>query len=232
MVHYRVVIPAAGQGKRMKAGINKQFIAIGGKPMIVHTLSIFQTDPNCAEIVLVVNKRDMEDVQRLVNAFALTKVSHLAIGGKERQNSVYEGLKRLTVEDGIVLIHDGARPFVTQEMIRRVVRKASATGAAVLAVPVKDTIKQVDGESVVKTVDRSGLWAVHTPQAFRLSIIKEAHRQAETKHIQATDDAALAEMAGYPVSVVSSDYFNIKITTPEDLLVAEAILAAKEGENS
>ncbi|WP_246055370.1 2-C-methyl-D-erythritol 4-phosphate cytidylyltransferase [Pseudalkalibacillus caeni] len=222
-MNYTVVIPAAGQGKRMNAGKNKQFIKLEHKPIIIHTLSVFQSDASCSEIVLVANQNELEDLTGLMNEYKIDKVSSIVCGGKERQHSVYEGLKAVKREQ-IVLIHDGARPFIKHEQIRDVTVKASDTGAAVVAVPIKDTVKKVEDETIVETVERSSLWAVQTPQAFRLPLILKAHKQAEEKRILGTDDASLVEQIGHAVSIVMGDYRNIKLTTPEDLLFAKAII--------
>ncbi|MFK3961722.1 2-C-methyl-D-erythritol 4-phosphate cytidylyltransferase [Guptibacillus hwajinpoensis] len=223
---YSVVIPAAGQGKRMNAGKNKQFIMLEGKPIIVHTISVFQSDPHCEEIVLAVNEREHEDFHSLIQEYGLTKVSHVVTGGYERQQSVYEGLKALQ-GDKIVLIHDGARPFFTHEVANQAATAAKDYDGAIVAVPVKDTVKQVDELKVQKTIDRSSLWAVQTPQAFRLSVIKGVHKWAEENGVIGTDDASLVEMNGRSVQVIPGDYWNVKLTTPEDLIFARAILREK-----
>ncbi|WP_347548114.1 2-C-methyl-D-erythritol 4-phosphate cytidylyltransferase [Pseudalkalibacillus hwajinpoensis] len=224
---YSVVIPAAGQGKRMNAGKNKQFIMLDGKPIIVHTISVFQSDDRCEEIVLAVNEREHDDFRTLIKEYNLTKVSRVVTGGKERQQSVYEGLKALE-GDKVVLIHDGARPFFTHQVARKVAKAAEYYDGAIVAVPVKDTVKQVDDLTVQKTIDRSSLWAVQTPQAFRLSVIKEIHKWAEENEIIGTDDASLVEMNGRAVHVIQGDYWNVKLTTPEDLIFARAILREKK----
>lgn len=226
-----MIIPAAGQGKRMQAGKNKQFIQLEDKPVIVHTLSTFQNDPNCKQIVLVINKKEKNEFQALIETYHLTKVVRLVSGGTERQHSVFAGLKALPQEnaDALVLVHDGARPFVTIDMISRVAKKAAATGAAVLAVPIKDTLKRSDGSVIIETVDRSELWAVQTPQAFHYSLLFEANVHAEQKQIEATDDASLVEAFGRDVSIVMSDETNIKLTTPEDLIFANVILKWRKG---
>ena len=224
---YSVVIPAAGQGKRMNAGRNKQFIMLEEKPIIVHTISVFQSDEYCEEIVLAVNEREHDEFRSFIQTHELTKVTQIVTGGKERQQSVYEGLKALD-GDKIVLIHDGARPFFTHEVVREAAKAAEYYDGAIVAVPVKDTIKQVDELEVKQTIDRSSLWAVQTPQAFRLSVIKEIHRWAEEHQIVGTDDASLVEMNGRSVHVILGDYWNVKLTTPEDLIFARAILREKK----
>ncbi len=224
---YSVVIPAAGQGKRMNAGKNKQFIMLEGKPIIVHTISVFQSDPQCEEIVLAVNEKEHEAFRILIEEHALTKVTRVVTGGQERQQSVYEGLKALD-GDKIVLIHDGARPFFTHQVAREAAQAAAYYDGAIVAVPVKDTVKQVEDLKVQKTIDRSSLWAVQTPQAFRLSVIKEIHQWAEENEVIGTDDASLVEMKGRTVHVIQGDYWNVKLTTPEDLIFARAILREKK----
>jgi 2-C-methyl-D-erythritol 4-phosphate cytidylyltransferase len=226
-MNYKVVIPAAGQGKRMKAGKNKQFIKLRDVPVIIHTLRVFEQDAWCEEIILAVNQDEMGQFQELLSSYHINKVCSLIIGGEERQHSVYNGLKVLKNE-GIVLIHDGARPFVTEEAIHRLVRVAFEEKAAVLGVPVKDTMKRVQGGAIIDTIERSSLWAIQTPQAFLVPFIKHAHEEARKQSFLGTDDASLVEQIGERVKVVESDYDNIKLTTPEDLWYAEAILQKRE----
>lgn len=228
---YRVIIPAAGQGKRMKAGKNKQWIILDDKPLIAHTLTVFQQDPNCEAIILVINEKEKQDFQALIEDFSFTKVTRLVHGGAERQHSVFNGLKTLTDASphDVILVHDGARPFVTHDLIKRVAEKAAATGAAVLAVPIKDTLKRTDGSVIIETVDRTGLWAAQTPQAFHYQLLYDANLYAEKHNLAATDDASLVEIFGHPVSLVVSDATNIKLTTPEDLMFADLILKWKKG---
>ncbi|HEU5140347.1 MAG TPA: 2-C-methyl-D-erythritol 4-phosphate cytidylyltransferase [Bacillales bacterium] len=229
-MNYSVVIPAAGEGKRMNAGKNKLWLELDGKPLIVHTLSVFQNDPACEAIIVAVNPAEKQEMAALFARFSLSKAQQLVPGGAERQDSVYKGLKTCGSE-GIVLIHDGARPFVTVELIQRLIARAKECGAAIPGVPVKDTIKKAADGMVIETLKRSSLWVVQTPQAFRLSLVKEAHEKAEKAGTTGTDDASLVEKLGQPVSMVESDYDNIKITTPDDLVTARAILAKRrEGE--
>ncbi|MBU8908643.1 2-C-methyl-D-erythritol 4-phosphate cytidylyltransferase [Desertibacillus haloalkaliphilus] len=228
-MNYSVVIPAAGQGKRMQAGQNKQFIELEGKPVIIHTLAIFEADENCKEIIVVANQRETEQVKSLLVAHKLSKATKIVAGGSERQQSVYNGLKAVE-ESEIVLVHDGARPFVEEKHLNNLVNKAKTIGAATLAVPVKDTIKRVDADFVVETMERSSLWAIQTPQAFHLSLIKQAHKEAEIANFLGTDDASLVEQSGQAVAIVSGDYLNIKLTTPEDLVFAKAIMETKRRE--
>ncbi|RDZ08615.1 2-C-methyl-D-erythritol 4-phosphate cytidylyltransferase [Priestia megaterium] len=220
---YEIIVLAAGQGKRMKAGRNKQFLTIQNVPLIIHTLQKFEQDPWCSGIVLVVNEKEVEIFEELLTEYPIQKVQSLTVGGDERQHSVYNGLKSLK-QAQMVLIHDGARPFVQQNTIHELVEKAASDKAAVLAVPVKDTIKRVEHGTVIETVERSSLWAIQTPQAFLFDVVMDAHEKAKTNEYLGTDDASLVEKAGQKVSIVEGNYDNIKLTTPEDLLYAEAIL--------
>jgi 2-C-methyl-D-erythritol 4-phosphate cytidylyltransferase len=222
---YQVVIPAAGQGKRMKAGKNKQFIELRDQPVIVHTLKVFERDEWCEGIILVINEAEREQFNEILKRFAIKKVISMVSGGTERQHSVYNGLKEIKNSD-IVLIHDGARPFITVEKIHELVQAAKEHGAAVVAVPVKDTIKRVFDGYVHETVERSSLWAVQTPQAFHVSLVLEAHERASLERYIGTDDASLVERIGKQVKIIEGDYRNIKLTTPDDLLFAQAILSS------
>ncbi|MBD8138483.1 2-C-methyl-D-erythritol 4-phosphate cytidylyltransferase [Bacillus sp. CFBP 13597] len=219
---YEVVIPAAGQGKRMKAGKNKLFIELSGIPIIVYTLRVFEEDPDCRGIILSINPAETDYFNELIAAYGLKKVKKLVMGGKERQQSVYNGLQH--AEEGIVLVHDGARPFINLGQISELTTAASLHGGAVIAVPVKDTIKKAANKKVLETVERSSLWAVQTPQAFRVSILKSAYEQAEAEEFLGTDDASLLERINEQVVIIEGNYDNIKITTQEDLYFAEAIL--------
>lgn len=226
-MNYYVVIPAAGQGKRMNAGQNKQFIKLNDIPVIIHTLRVFDGDSNCRGIILVVNESELALFNDLISHYRIKNVRNVVVGGSERQHSVYNGLKALTLEDGIVLIHDGARPFVKQTIIHELVKTAVEYNSAIVAVPVKDTVKLVQDHVVEKTMERSSLWSVQTPQAFRLSLILKAHEEAAKNNYLGTDDASLVERLGEKVQIVVGDYENIKLTTPEDLIYGEAILARR-----
>ncbi|MCG1023912.1 2-C-methyl-D-erythritol 4-phosphate cytidylyltransferase [Sutcliffiella horikoshii] len=223
-MNYQVIVLAAGQGKRMKAGKNKQFIELEGKPVINHTLSVFEADPWCSEIKLVINEREKDIFKELLTQYPMLKVKEMIIGGEERQDSVYNGLHSIQSAE-IVLVHDGARPFISQEVIHSLVEKASKEGAAIVGVPVKDTIKRVSKAGVVEqTVERSSLWSIQTPQAFRYGILKEAHDKAKTENYLGTDEASLVERINVPVHIVQGEYENFKLTTPEDLILAKAFL--------
>ncbi|MFC0525687.1 2-C-methyl-D-erythritol 4-phosphate cytidylyltransferase [Pontibacillus salicampi] len=224
MLSYQIIILAAGQGKRMKSDKNKQFLMLKGKPLIIHTLDIFYQDPYCQSIQLVVNPKEEADIQTLLKEYGYQERIAVVHGGAERQDSVFAGLAACTAEEGIILIHDGARPFVSLENVATLVNKAYEKGAALLAVPVTDTIKRVT-ESGVTTLDRKELWAAQTPQAFRYSVILHAHKQAKEEGYLGTDDASLVERLNQPVEIVQGSYDNMKLTTPEDVEKAHAILS-------
>lgn len=220
---YEVIIPAAGQGKRMGAGKNKLLLELNDVPVLIHTLRVFEQDPQCEGIILAISAEDEKPFRTLLERYNIQKVSRLVYGGKERQYSVYNGLMAANTDD-VILVHDGARPFIDVQYIHELVEVAKDHGAAVVAVPVKDTIKRVHHKKVVETVDRSSLWAIQTPQAFRISILKEAHKNALETNFLGTDEASLVERLPYPVKIVEGSYDNIKLTTKEDLYFAEAII--------
>lgn len=219
---YEVVIPAAGQGKRMNAGKNKLFIELSGLPIIIYTLRVFEADENCLGIILAINPVEETYFSELIATYELKKVKKLVSGGAERQQSVFNGLKYVDAE--IVLVHDGARPFINEALIGKLTGATTLHAGAIVAVPVKDTIKKVHDRSVVETVERSSLWAVQTPQAFRVPVLYKAHELAASEQFLGTDDASLLERIDEQVVIIEGDYDNIKITTQEDLYFAEAIL--------
>ncbi|WP_079525079.1 bifunctional 2-C-methyl-D-erythritol 4-phosphate cytidylyltransferase/2-C-methyl-D-erythritol 2,4-cyclodiphosphate synthase [Halobacillus hunanensis] len=223
MTNYNVVILAAGQGKRMLAGKNKQFLMINDKPLIIHTLTVFVSDHHCKEIILVTNQRERDQMIELINSYGSSSSVTFVNGGAERQDSVYEGLKSVRQTDLPVFIHDGARPFVTHENLHKLAGVVRDKGAALLATPVTDTIKQKD-QAQLWTLDRSKLWAAQTPQAFDYELITEAHERAQRENYYGTDDASLVERLERQVEIVEGSYDNIKLTTPEDLAKAEAYL--------
>ena len=228
---YQVIIPAAGSGRRIGAGQNKLLLKVAGVPIIVHTLRVFERDSDCKKIILAVKPEEREAFEHLVKEAGFKKIGAYVQGGGERQDSVREGLSA-TDGAGIVVIHDGARPFVTADLIKRVVETAETWGAAIAAVPVKDTIKKVISDQVKGTVNRESLWAAQTPQAFRRDLIIRAHQRALEKKLTATDDASLVEAMGEAVRIVQGDDRNIKITTRNDLLMAEFIIKTEMRENA
>lgn len=227
-----VVIVAAGKGSRMRTEESKQYLQLGGKPILVHTLELFQRMAAVDQIVLVTGAADVERCEAYKNEYGIHKISHIVTGGKERQDSVHRGLAALGEEIEWAMVHDGVRPFAAEEHILACWHAAQRTDAAVLAVPVKDTIKMVDPQGTIQgTPDRRSLWAIQTPQAFRLSLLREAYERADAEGFLGTDDAMLVERIGTSVQVVEADYYNIKITTPEDLPWADWILHNVRGEN-
>jgi len=209
--------------------VAKQFLPLGGKPMLAHTLLVFQQAPEIDEIIPILSSEDMEHGLRdVIEAFRITKVRTVVAGGRERQDSVLNGIGQLDKDAEVVLVHDGVRPFVTAEMIRECVESAVNGQCVTVGVPVKDTIKEVDAKGVVlRTLDRNMLWAIQTPQAFPCGILRSAHSASAAGRHYGTDDATLVERAGYSVHVIRGSYENIKITTPEDLLLAEEILKSR-----
>lgn len=220
-----VVIVAAGRGSRMGTAESKQYLLLEGKPILVHTLEVFEQMKEVDAVVLVVGEGDEERCRKLLEDYSLHKVTAIVTGGAERQASVFRGLRALPEDMSWVMVHDGVRPFAESEDILACWEEARKSGAAVLAMPVKDTIKVVDADGTIRsTPDRRSLWAIQTPQAFRLSLLLDAHERAERDGFTGTDDAMLAERINHPVKVVAGSYRNIKITTPDDLEWAKAFL--------
>ena len=220
------IIPAGGAGRRMGGDVPKQFLPLAGIPVLVHTLRAFQRSPIIDEIFLVVPEGDIPAVRRdVIEEHGLSKVTSVLAGGAERQDSVANALTRVRDDHGIVLVHDGVRPFVTGELIRRVVAAAVEHGAVAVGVPVRETVKAVSAAGVVvKTVDREGLWLTQTPQAFRRQLICSAYEKAAQDGFSGTDDASLVERMGASVRMILGDHDNIKITTPEDLALGTIII--------
>lgn len=213
-----VVIVAAGSGSRMKRDINKQFIKIDGKEIIAYTIEKFYKSEDIDDIVIVIKENEEKYfIENIINKYGFDNIK-LAYGGKERQDSVYNGIKKLNRNCEIVLIHDGARPFVNEDIIKNSIEEAKENNAVVVGVPVKDTIKVVDSDgNIVDTPNRSLLWSVQTPQSFKYEIITKAYEYAYSNDYYGTDDAMLVEHIGYNVKMIEGSYDNIKITTEEDL---------------
>lgn len=223
-----VVVVAAGRGTRMGTKESKQYLTLRDKPILVHTLELFEAMEEVAEVVLVAGSGEEERCRRLAAEYGLSKVTAVVSGGSERQHSVYNGVRAVSERTEWVMVHDAVRPFVTPSAVRACCSAAEKAGAAVLAVPVKDTIKQVNESGViVSTPDRRSLWAIQTPQAFRRELLMEAHEKAREEGFIGTDDAMVVERLGAPVVVAEGDYTNIKITTPDDLPYAEFLLAQR-----
>lgn len=230
------VIPAAGLGKRFGQDNRKTFHMLSGKPVVAHVLEAFQKCCIIDEIIPVFRADELPEGHEIVKSFGITKAESVVAGGHERQDSVYNALKAISDDDAVVAIHDGARPLITQEVIERCIAGLKECDGVIAAVPVKDTIKEaVSGrqsavnsteEQVIaaRTLDRSVLWSVQTPQVFVCGKIKDAYKKAFDEGFYATDDAAVLERYGGKVRIVMGSYKNIKITTAEDIPLAEALL--------
>lgn len=215
----------------MKAEMNKQYLLLKGRPIIAHTISVFEKSPLIDEIILVINKNDVDVCKKnILKKYKFKKVKKVIIGGKERQRSVYNGILEVNKKSEVVLIHDGARPIVSDQIIERCIRGAKEYGAVSAGVPIKETIKIMKSDRFVHfTPKRENVWITQTPQAFKTEIIKKAHEIAIEEDVLGTDDAMLIEHIGEKVKMIEGDYENIKITTPEDLITVEAILNHKRG---
>ncbi|KAF6625583.1 2-C-methyl-D-erythritol 4-phosphate cytidylyltransferase [Paenibacillus sp. LX16] len=224
-----VVIVAAGRGSRMGTQESKQFLLLRDKPIFIHTLEIFAAMPEVDEMVMVTGTGDVERCRDWIHQYKIGKNVQVVAGGSERQHSVFRGLRHLQAD--WVMVHDGVRPLIQPELVRSCLEAAQRTGASVAAVPVKDTVKQVNGDGIITaTPDRRSLWSIQTPQTFRLSDLLRAYEEAEQSGFLGTDDSMLIERLGIPVTVVHGSYKNIKITTPEDLDMA-ALWVKTEGED-
>jgi 2-C-methyl-D-erythritol 4-phosphate cytidylyltransferase len=221
------LIPAAGRGRRMGCEVEKQFIQLAGKPLLAHTLACFEATPGIDRIVVIVPPgREVYCAEEIVAVEGFRKVAHIVAGADTRQRSVTAGFRCLGENVDVIVIHDGARPFVTPSLIQTSADLAFQHGSAIVAIPESDTLKRVsvDG-TVVETVDRQQLWRAQTPQAFRRSILACALAHAEEHNLEATDEAALVESLSWPVRIIPGSLWNFKITTPDDLHLAKALLA-------
>jgi 2-C-methyl-D-erythritol 4-phosphate cytidylyltransferase len=231
MMNTSVLVPAAGMGRRMGAAVNKQYLQLGGRPILARTLELFEKHPAIRSIFPIIPADEIDYFEeQILPRTDLTKLGGIVAGGKERQDSVRNGLRQLLLSgiepDSVVLIHDGVRPLFNSTLISTLIDIARLKGGAVVGVPAKDTLKEVEDGLIVATPERSRLWQVQTPQAFRFELLLRAYQQADKDSFSGTDDASLVERIGTQVVMVEGDYRNIKITTPEDLLIAEAFLAA------
>ncbi|MCQ4924459.1 2-C-methyl-D-erythritol 4-phosphate cytidylyltransferase [Tissierella carlieri] len=225
-----VIIAAAGMSNRMGSKINKQFIAIGGKPILAHTIEKFEKCRYIDEIILVAKEEEIEYCRKeIVKKYKFNKVANIIRGGKERQDSVYNGILALDEKADIVLTHDGARPFVKIENIEDGIKGTIDHGACVIGVPVTDTIKVVgEDKTIGNTPQRSLLWAAQTPQCFFKDILIRGYENAIDDGFCGTDDSSIVERAGYGVKMIMGSYENIKITTPEDIILAESLFKDKD----
>ena len=221
------IIVAGGSGKRMGMAIKKQYILLNKKEVLTHTLEVFNKSDLIDTIILVVSEEEIEKVKiEIVEKYALHKVKKIVAGGAERQDSVYNGLMATSEDTKYVMIHDGARPFIKEAVLKKALEVTLEKEATVVAVPVKDTIKIVDNKEnkVIDTPDRSTLWSIQTPQTFTKELLLKAYEYAKRESLVVTDDSMLVEAYGKSVYIVEGDYTNIKITTPEDLIIGEALL--------
>ncbi|MCS7172949.1 MAG: 2-C-methyl-D-erythritol 4-phosphate cytidylyltransferase [Armatimonadetes bacterium] len=222
------IIAAAGRGNRLGMEEPKPLVMLAGLPLAVRAVLPFQRCPCVTEVVVVAPEGGLEAMRTWIQRCGLSKVHTVVAGGAQRQDSVHRGLEALR-DTEVVLVHDGARPLVEEALIERVIWAAAEYGAAVPALPVHDTLKRVRGGLVEQTVDRTEIWTVQTPQGFRAELLRAAHARARQEGFYGTDDAVLVERLGYPVRVVPGSVRNLKITTREDLWVAEALLRWHEG---
>lgn len=223
------VVPAAGCGTRMGNETPKQFLQLGDVPLLVHVLRAFESSRTISEIIVVVPRDAVTSCQEeLLPPFAFSKISTVTAGGARRQDSVWNGLQAVDERTKIVVVHDAVRPFVTGTMVEEVVDGARTHGAAIVAIPLHDTVKRADPDGMIDTtLGRQRLWSAQTPQAFDVELLREAHRSSQEAGVEATDDAFLVERIGHRVSIVNGSPDNIKVTRPEDLVMGEAILAAR-----
>ena len=222
------LIVAGGSGQRMRRARPKQYLDLGGMPILCRTLAVFAAADQIDRVVLVVPEADRDFCRdELVPRADLTVPVDIVAGGLTRQESVFNGLAAVNAsDDDLVAIHDAVRPFLRSDELAACIRTARETGACILALPAFDTVKQAAaGGRITATVDRESIWLAQTPQIFRYGVIRDAHALARRKGITGTDDAALVEKTGFPVKILAGSRFNIKITTPEDLTLAHAILA-------
>ncbi|MGN0846070.1 MAG: 2-C-methyl-D-erythritol 4-phosphate cytidylyltransferase [Kiritimatiellia bacterium] len=219
------IIVAAGKSERMGAGTDKAFLNLGSKPVVAWSLLAFERCADVDQIILVVRKDQQVAAKAVARMFGISKIHAIVAGGARRQDSVMNGMKELDVNTRFVVIHDGARPCVKPETISEVVKLARRNGAAVVGCHIWDTVKFVEkGATVSRTEDRSKLWAVQTPQAFDVRVLKRAYAAVVEKKLEVTDDASAIELLGEPVKIFESEKPNLKITTAEDLQVAAAVV--------
>jgi 2-C-methyl-D-erythritol 4-phosphate cytidylyltransferase len=224
------IVPAAGLGKRFGSGTNKAFRTLRGKPLVIWSLQTLEAVSDIVEIIPVLKVEEMEQGRMLFEEYGLKKIKRIAAGGRERQDSVYNGLKLIEDKNCLVLIHDGVRPLIEKKLIEDAINESSASSAedgidgVILGVPLKDTIKEAVDGMITGTLKRASLWAVQTPQVFPYDKILAAYDRAMKEEFYSTDDSALVEHLGGKIKIVAGSYSNIKVTTPEDMDIAEALL--------
>lgn len=230
-MHVTAIVPAAGGGTRIAGVLPKQYLPLAGVPLLTRTLQALRASPRVDSLILVVLPgHEMRCRAEILEPFGLS-ADAIVPGGEDRQASVYAGLQRAKVDTDLILVHDGARPFITPAVIQAVVAAAAEVGAAAAAIPVTDTIKVASPDGwLVETPDRGRLWAAQTPQAFRTALLREAHAKALRDGFRSTDDSALVERLGHPVRLVPGSPENLKITTTADLALADQILRARDAD--
>jgi 2-C-methyl-D-erythritol 4-phosphate cytidylyltransferase len=219
------IIVAGGKSERMGAEVDKAFLSLGTRPVVVYSLMVFEKCRDIDEVILVVRKDRIDAARQAVRMFGCNKVKKVVMGGTLRQQSVINGLAEINEEADIVVVHDGARPCVTADLITRTINSAKEYGSGVAAVKITDTVKRVEkGMVISETIDRTKLWLVQTPQAFKVNLLKKAFAHVEKKKIKVTDEASAVEMVTSGVRLVDASSSNIKITTPDDLTLAAALM--------
>ena len=225
-VNVEAIIPAAGYGKRLKSKILKPLVKINGKPLFIHTLSALAKVGSIQRIIIAVNQNGLDEFKRVLKKYKIKKEIFLVSGGETRRDSVNNCLKHISKDADFILVHDAVRPFVSRELIAKTIKAAKDNQAAICAVPSKSTLKRLtDDYEISETLERKNIWESQTPQVFKKDILIKAYKKYGG--LDTTDDASLVEKIGIKVKVVLGSYFNIKITTPEDLVFARAILKNK-----
>lgn len=228
------IVPAAGEGNRLGArvsglGVRKSFVLLARKPLLIHTLEVLADSSLIDYILVVVHKDDIGSASKIIKKYKIGKIKAIIAGGPTRTESVYNGLNNIDEETDIVLIHDGARPFITEGLLNKTIRMAKKHGTCVCGINITSTIKEANDRSfVTSTIDRTKIFDIQTPQAFRRDIIFKAYQEAQRQGINATDDAGLVERLGYKIKLIQGLRYNIKITYPEDIILAEAIYARRD----
>lgn len=223
------IIVAAGKGQRMSQNKPKQFLKLLDRPILVHTLEVFEKSSLISEVILLVPKGTLEYSRKeIIKKYKLKKIVKIIVGGRQRQDSVYKGLKEVNKKCRAVIVHDGVRPFVTNRMISESLKNLKKYKACIFVLPVKDTVKRINKNNLVReTLVREELGLVQTPQTFDAEVLRKAYKKAFKDKFYATDDAMLVERLGERVKVLVGSYENIKITTPEDLILAEFITKSR-----
>jgi 2-C-methyl-D-erythritol 4-phosphate cytidylyltransferase len=220
------LITAGGKGQRMQSPTAKQFLLLAGTPILARTIAVFEVCPVVDEIFVIVPQDEMAKVQTdIVEKYQYKKVLKVVRGGRMRQQSVWNGLRAIKSDCSWVVVHDGVRPLIRPQLIEAGLREARQTGAAIVAVPARDTVKRLTPGGKMQTLPREEIWLAQTPQIFEFSLLFRAHQKANQEKFTGTDDASLVERLGQAISLIPGDYGNLKITTPEDLTIAETLIA-------